>query len=152
MRPSRPCLLSSLALLLAAGPLLAAPIDDARTRIDGLRELGASFKTVNDAQRGPEVQTILLQMAARQIVNASKAMPGWFPPGSGAESGAKTKAKPAIWQQPAKFKAAQDAFARQALQFQRAAQAGLLPAIKTETRKLGLTCKGCHDSFRVPGK
>ena len=152
MRRSRLSLLSSLGLLLAASPLLAAPADEARTRIDGFRELGASFKTVNDAQRGPEVQTILLHMAARQIVNASKAMPGWFPPGSGAESGAKTRAKPDIWRQAAKFKAAQDAFARQAVQFQRAAQAGLLPSIKAETRKLGQTCKGCHDSFRMPGK
>jgi cytochrome c556 len=144
-------LFSGLWLILSASPLLAAPADDVRVRISGFRELGASFKTVNDALRSPEPQTILIQMAARQIVNASRSLPTWFPAGSGPESGEKTKSKSAIWQQPAQFKAAKDAFANQALQFQRATQSGNVALIQAETRKLGMTCKGCHDSFRTPG-
>lgn len=137
--------------LLAATPLLAAPADQVRTRIDGLRELGAAMKAVNDAQRTAPPQTMLIQISARQIVNAARAMPGWFPKGSGPESGAKTRAKKEIWTQPAAFKKAQDAFAAQALTFQRAANAGNADAIRTESAKLGGTCKGCHDSFRMPG-
>ncbi len=138
-------------LLAAAGPLFAAPADNVRSRIANFRELGASFKTVNDSLRAPEPQTFLIQIAARQIVNYSREMPGWFPAGSGPESGAKTKAKDEIWSQTAKFKAAQVAFSKQALALQAAAQAGLAPAIRTETVKLGKTCKGCHDTFRAPG-
>ena len=146
-----PAVLMGAALALAASPLFAAPADDARSRIAGFRELGASFKTVNDALHNPEPQTILIQMAARQIVNSSKALPTWFPAGSGLDSGAKTRAKPEIWKQAAKFKAAQNVFATQALLFQKAAQSGMAPAIQAQARKLGLTCKGCHDSFRQPG-
>ncbi len=138
-------------LFACAGPLFAAPADQVRTRIAGFRELGASFKTVNDSLRTPEPQTFLIQIAARQIVSSSREMPGWFPAGSGPESGAKTKAKPDIWNQTAKFKAAQDAFAKQALALQAAAQSGLAPAVRAETAKLGKTCKGCHDTFRAPG-
>ena len=144
-------LVAAAALALTTCPLFAAPADDVRTRIAEFRELGASFKTVNDALRYPEPQTVLIQMASRQIFNASKALPGWFPKGSGPESGGKTKAKPEIWIQAAKFKSAQNAFAAQALQFQRTAQMGSLPAIKAQARKLGQTCKGCHDTFRQPG-
>lgn len=145
-------LIAAAALTLAASPLFAAPADDARVRIAGFRELGASFKTVNDALHYPEPQTMLIQIAARQIVNSSKALPSWFPAGSGLDSGAKTRAKPEIWKQPAKFKAAQDALAVQALLFQKAAQSGMVPAIQAQARKLGMACKSCHDSFRQPGE
>ena len=141
---------ASLAALVSA-PLLASAADDAKARISNYRELGASFKTVNDALRSPAPQVMLVQIAARQIVNASKAQFSWFPAGSGPESGVKTKAKPEIWTQAAKFKAAQTAFANQALAFQRAAQGGNANAIRAEAKKLGGTCKGCHDSFRTPG-
>lgn len=138
-------------LLLLASPLLASPADDARSRISNFRELGASFKTVNDAIRTPEPQVMLVQIAARQIVNASRQMPGWFPTGSGPESGAKTKAKAEIWKQGAKFKQAQDAFSAQAIKFQQAAQSGNVTIMRAAARNLGMTCKGCHDSFRQPG-
>lgn len=138
-------------LLLLASPLFASPADDARSRISNFRELGASFKTVNDAIRTPEPQVMLVQIAARQIVNASRQMPGWFPAGSGPDSGAKTKAKAEIWKQGAKFKQAQDAFAAQAIKFQQAAQSGNVTIMRTAARNLGMTCKGCHDSFRQPG-
>jgi cytochrome c556 len=137
--------------LLIAAPLLATPADSVKSRIAELRELGASYKAVNDGLRSPMPQTMLIQISARQIVNASKAQYGWFPAGSGAEAGVKTAAKPEIWTQAAKFKAAQNAFAAQAQSFQRAAAGGNIDAMRAEAKKLGLTCKGCHDSFRVPG-
>ncbi len=135
---------------LAASPLLAAPADSVRMRIAEFREIGASFKAINDAMRSPTPQTMLLQIAARQIVNSSKQIYSWFPAGSGPESGAKTRTKPEIWQQAAKFKLAQDAFGKQAMAFQRAAGMGNVAMIQAESRKLGATCKGCHDAFRTP--
>lgn len=143
-------ILASLALASIAGPLLAAPADQVRTRVAGFRELGASFKTVNDGLRAPEPQTVLIQMAARQIRNASAAMRGWFPAGSGPQPGVKTAAKPEIWTRSADFRRAQDAFAAQAIAFQNAANGGNVAAIRTAARSLGASCKGCHDQFRVP--
>jgi cytochrome c556 len=136
-------------LALIAAPLLAAPADDVRTRVNGLRELGAAYKAINDSLRG-EPQTIMIQMSARQVANAAKAQYGWFPAGSGPQPGIKTAAKPEIWEQPAKFKAAQDAFAAEAAAFQKIAAGGDAEAMRAEARKLGGTCKACHDQFRVP--
>ena len=142
--------LAVLAFALAATPLLAAPADDIKSRVTGLRELGAAFKSVRDGLRGPEVQTILIQQAAKQIRQAATQQYRWFPAGSGPESGAKTAAKAEIWSQPAKFKAAQDAFATEAGAFYKAAASADAETIKAASAKLGATCKSCHDNFRVP--
>lgn len=135
-------------IVAAATPLLAAPSDTVRNRIDGYRELGASFKSVNDSLRGPSPQLTMLRMSARQIVSASRAQYSWFPAGSGAETRLKTAAKPEIWSQSARFRAAQDAFATQATVFAQAVNGTNADAIRAEARKLGQTCKSCHDSFR----
>ncbi|WP_324699258.1 c-type cytochrome [Novosphingobium aerophilum] len=140
----------ALATAAVATPLLAAPADTVRSRIAGYRELGAAFKAVNDGLRGGEVQTVLIAQSAREIRNASRGQYEWFPAGSGPQSGAKTRAKGEIWAQPAKFRTAQDAFAKAADDFQRAVAGKDVAAIRTGAQKLGATCKGCHDSFRAP--
>jgi cytochrome c556 len=133
-----------------ATPLLAAQADAIRSRIANYRELGSAFKAVNDGLRGSEVQTVLIAQSARQIRNASRGQYEWFPAGSGAQGGAKTRAKTEIWTQPAKFKVAQDAFSKAADDFQRAVTSKNVAAIRAGAQKLGTTCKGCHDSFRAP--
>jgi cytochrome c556 len=135
---------------LVATPLLATPANDVRTRIAGLRELGAAFKGVNDGLRAREPQTILIQQSARQIRNAAGQMPNWFPPGSGPQPGIKTAAKPEIWTQAARFRAAQNAFIAEANRFQATANGGNVAAMRAGAKALGATCKGCHDGFRVP--
>ncbi|HUD30930.1 MAG TPA: cytochrome c [Novosphingobium sp.] len=142
--------MTALAMMAAATPLLAAPADTIRSRIANYRELGSAFKAVNDGLRGGEVQTVLIAQSARQIRNASRGQYEWFPAGSGPQAGAKTRAKAEIWTQPAKFKVAQDAFARAADDFQRAVAGKDVAAIRVGAQKLGATCKGCHDSFRAP--
>ncbi|MDE2405735.1 MAG: cytochrome c [Sphingomonadales bacterium] len=139
------------ALLVPAAGALATPADAVKSRITSLRELGAAFKAINDGLKADEPQTILIQQSARQVRNAANQMPGWFPAGSGPEAGVKTSAKPEIWSQPAKFKAAVAAFTTEAGKFQAVAASGNPAAMKAAARSLGMTCKGCHDSFRVPG-
>jgi len=138
------------ALGLLAMPVQAAPGDAVRSRIDGYRELGAAFKGVNDALRGREVQTVILGQYARQIRNHARNQYSWFPAGSDASAGVKTKVKAEIWTRPTQFRAAQDAFARSAESFQRTVQGGDERAIRSAARTLGGTCKACHDAFRVP--
>ena len=142
-------ILASLALAGLAAPLLAAPADQVRARINGYRELGAAFKAVNDGLRGPSPQTIMIQMSAREIRNAATAQYNWFPAGSGPQPGVKTAAKPEIWSQAARFRQLQDGFAAQATAFQRAAGTGNAAAMRTAARSLGATCKACHDQFRI---
>lgn len=128
-----------------AVPAVAAAADAIRIRIAGFRELGAAVKAANDGLRG-EPQMVLLQQSARQISNMSKQIYSWFPAGSG--SGAKTAAKPAIWADPVGFRARQDAFARQAEVFKKAVASGNAGVMRIEIKKLGATCKDCHDRFR----
>ena len=136
-------------LAVVSVPTIAAGVDPYKARIDSYRELGAAFKNVNDELRKPAPQIYIIQLSARQIRSTAQAQYGFFPAGSGPKPGIKTAAKPEIWTQPAPFKAAQDAFARQAQAFAAAAQAGNPAAIRIQAKALGQTCAGCHKSFRV---
>ena len=155
---------STLAAVIALAALVAPPLAVAapaaapstanvvKTRIAGLRELGAAFKNAMDGMRGGEVQTIMIRQSAREIKSASQAMYQWFPAGTGPQRGVKTLAKPVIWTKAAEFRAAQDNFAKQADAFQRAATSGDTDAIRASALSLGGACKGCHDQFRTPPK
>jgi cytochrome c556 len=141
---------SGLALLaLAASPVLAAGADVVRARHEGYRELGASFKNVNDELRSGTPQIVVLQVSARQIKNVATQQYGWFPAGSGPQAGLKTKARPEIWSKGPAFKAAQDAFARQANLFSQAAATKDVAKIRVAVKSLGATCAACHKQFRV---
>lgn len=135
-----------------AAPLLIGAADPVKARIDAYRELGASFKNVNDELRKPAPQTYLLQLAARQISQTAKAQYGFFPAGSGPKAGRKTYAKAEIWSQPAKFKTAQDQFAAQAAAFSKVAAGGDPAKLKIAAKALGQSCSGCHKSFRTEKK
>lgn len=136
---------------LAAGflsaPVLAGGADPVGTRVAGFRQLGAAYKAVADGLRSNDLARV--RAASGQIGGASRNLYGWFPRGSGPQPGVKTAARTEIWTRAGDFRNAADAFARQAQAFQRVAAGGDLNAIRTESRKLGATCKGCHDSFRV---
>jgi cytochrome c556 len=136
----------------ASAALPAAPQDLVRTRVAGLRELGAAFKNVNDEFKSDTPQIYVIQLSARQIRDAARAQYGWFPAGSGPQPDVKTAAKPEIWTQAAQFKTAQDNFATEAGSFMTIAAAGNIDAIRAQTKLLGATCGGCHRTFRVDEK
>ncbi|MEJ5978870.1 cytochrome c [Novosphingobium sp. PS1R-30] len=150
---SKPAKLRALAAIalagIAAAPLLAAPADQIRTRIDGYRDLGAAFKTLNDGLRAPSPQPPVLRAAVQRIRAAAGRQYGWYPAGSGPRPGVKTAAKPEIWAQGARFRQLQDGFAVQAAALERAVSTGNAAAIRAAARSLGGSCKACHDQFRV---
>ncbi len=129
----------------AADPVPAA----VGARVNGFRELGAAFKTVNDELKSGSPQLVMLQLSARQIQDASRAQANWFPADSAPRPGIKTNAKAEIWSQPAQFKKAQDDFATQANAFYAVAQKGDVAAMRTQAKALGGACGACHRSFRV---
>lgn len=137
---------------IAAGGLLAAPVwagapDQVRVRAAGFRQLGAAFKAVNDGLRAGDLAKV--RQASGQIGGAARALPGWFPRGSGPQPGVKTLAKPEVWTRAGDFRAASDNFSRAVQSFQRVAAGGDLAAIRGEARRLGATCKACHDTFKT---
>lgn len=138
-------------LALAVTPLAAAP-EPYAARKDGLHNLGAAVKNVRDELKSASPQMFIIQLSARQIRQASVDQYRWFPAGSGHDHFPKSNAKPEIWTQPAKFKAAQDEFATQAQAFFKVAASGDKAKIETAMKPLGLACKSCHNSFKIEEK
>lgn len=144
--------LSRWTLALAVGGLLAAPAfaggaDLVRARIAGFRQIGAAYKAVTDGLRASDLAKV--RQAAGQLGGLAHGLYGWFPRGSGPQPGVKTAARPEIWTRAPQFRAAQDGLAREVQAFQRVAAGSDVNAIRAEARKLGGTCKACHDQFKV---
>lgn len=136
--------------LTATGAIAASAAETAiATRQAGYKKMGAAFKAINEELRkdAPDIKLIAAQA---KIVDAQAAqVPGWFPKGSGPEAGFKTKAKPAIWAEPAKFSTAGSNLKVQAAKLASLSAAGDLAATKAQVRAVGGTCKSCHDSYRA---
>lgn len=63
---------------------------------------------------------------------------------------AKSRAKPEIWSQPAKFQSEKDKFFKAVDALNIAAHSGDLASIKKNYDLVSQSCKSCHDSFRGP--
>lgn len=140
----------ALGVLAIGGAAVAqlSPKEVVARRVNGYRETGAAFKTLNDQLKSDTPIKIMLRSSARRIVQTSHDQYDFFPKGSGPESGEKTKAKAAIWADPAGFKLAQDNFQKQADRTAAAIDKGDPAQMKTEVHALGETCGACHNKFR----
>ena len=69
----------------------------------------------------------------------------WQAFGPGTEGG---KAKPEVWSDNSKFKAAADKMQLAVADLNKAAQSGDQESIKKAFGAAGATCKGCHDDFK----
>lgn len=61
----------------------------------------------------------------------------------------KTRAKPEIWKEGAKFKESYEKLMAESVKLEAAAKSGNLDSIKTAFGATGGSCKNCHDSFQV---
>ncbi len=68
-----------------------------------------------------------------------------FPAGSDLQN---SKAKPEIWKEQDKFKAASDKMQSEVSKLSAAAKSGDLNAIKVAFGAVGQSCKACHDNYR----
>ena len=68
-----------------------------------------------------------------------------FPEGS---DFGKTGALPAVWEKPAEFKKAVEAFQMAAVNLSKVAASGDMAAFGSAFGALGKSCKGCHTNFR----
>ena len=68
--------------------------------------------------------------------------------GPGTDKGIPNRAKPEIWTQSVKFKAASDKMIADAGRLSEAAKAGNFDAMKAAVGAVGSSCKSCHDEFR----
>lgn len=141
--------LGALFAAVLGAPLRAAPADMVKSRIAGYKDLGAAFKSVNDALKSGAPAPATLQNGARAINALARQQYGWFPAGTGAEAGVKTRAKPEIWSQAKQFKAAQDSFTAQAKILGDVVAGGDIAKIQAQAKALSQTCSVCHRAFRT---
>ena len=149
-RPAKPLVVALVLALGATGAIAATAAETAiATRQAGYKKIGGAFKAISDELKkgSPDAKLIAANAA---VVNAQAAqVTRWFPKGSGPEAGFKTKAKPAIWAEPAKFAAAGTKLQTEAAKLQAFASAGNLDGVKTQVRAVGGSCKSCHEPYRA---
>jgi cytochrome c556 len=133
----------------AAAPVDSAAAEVIKARQARYKELGASFKAINEELKKGAPDVAVIQANAPKVVAASKDQFGWFPAGSGPEAGVKTEAKAEIWSDAAGFATAQKDFEAAAAALGEAAAGGDLAAIGAQVKAVGATCGGCHDKFRT---
>jgi len=86
-----------------------------------------------------------LEDHAEALADLSKELRVVFPAGSGT---GETGALPAIWEQPEKFAKAVQAAADAAAALEDATEGGDRKTLVGAFKKVGESCKGCHENFR----
>jgi cytochrome c556 len=134
--------------ILATAAVAATPSDYVASRKAGYKQIGKANKAILDEVRGgsPSMQTLAAN--ARLLAVYSEKIPGWFPRGSGPESGAKTAALPAIWADPKGFRNAAQALRMSSGRLFAAAKQNNLSAAKAAAAEVAGTCRDCHQTYR----
>jgi len=141
---------AAMGLLLAASVLAADVAEVISARQQGFKKIGAAFKLIHNELAGSSPDAAKIAAAAAQIAASTSLIEGWFPPGSGPESGIKTHASAGIWTDAHGFAATRAAFIRQAEKSVRQlSDPAERAAWKDSSTALGQACKDCHDSYRA---
>jgi cytochrome c556 len=139
------------ALLLAAGcedanaPGVPTAITQAiKERRNNYRRIGDAFKAIGDSIESGSADTALVREGARGIRDTAGRQAALFVPGSGIASGAKTRAREAVWIDDATFAGRHRDFL--------AATDALIAAepgdFGVRYQALKDACLACHDTFR----
>lgn len=135
-----------LALPFAAHAQFAKVEDAVKYRKATYTVMAAHFGRINAVVKGeaPFDKAAVEQNAA--IVESMAKLP-WnaFPANSDT---ADSKARPEIWKEQDKFKAAAEKLVAETGKLSAAAKSGNLDQIKVATGAVGQSCKACHDDFR----
>ena len=124
-----------------------SPEEVIKARDKSYHQIGKAFKGIGDQLKKPEPELAVIRQHAATLDTLSREVNGWFPVGTGPDSGIKTAALPAIWERPAEFSKQAGAFAAAAHRLNLAAAGGDLAAVKAAVPAVGATCKSCHQSF-----
>lgn len=137
-------LLATLALIATASH--AGPGED---RQASFKKILRSFEPMGVMLRGSGYRKDTFIQHADALKAASAAPFTQFKPGTIDDV---SRAKPAIWSEPVKWKAEQDKFLLAVGQLQTSARGSDLDAIRRSYDAVSQSCKSCHDSFRGPKK
>ncbi|NHN36139.1 cytochrome c [Pseudomaricurvus alcaniphilus] len=137
------------AILLGAASSLAVQAvetkDIIKHRHGVMEAIGGHFSSIFATLGGPQEMHSNFQFHADSIARLAKISVGVFPAGSGE---GKTDAKAAIWEKPEDFQEAMDLFLERSETLAAVAKTGDPQQIAGAAKKLGGSCKGCHDDFK----
>ena len=145
--------LASITALAALASLPAAaqfnkPEDAIKYRQSAFTVMANHFGRIGAMAQGKVPFDAKVAAANANIVNDLAALP-FTAFGEGTDKGMPHRAKPEIWKEAAKFKAAGDKMVAEIGKLDAAAKSGNLDAIKAAAGAVGQSCKACHDDFRA---
>lgn len=146
-------LLATLAAVGAIAALPAAaqfqkPEDAIKYRQSALTVMGNHVGRIGAMAAGRAPFDAKAAAESANVVATLSTLP-WPAFGPGTDKGAPNRAKPEIWSDAAKFKAASDKMVAEVAKLDVAAKGGNLDAIKVAMGAVGSSCKACHDDFRA---
>ena len=142
-------LLAGLIAGMAGAAWAQSAADAVAQRQAGFKAIGAAtgeVKKVLDA--GGDLTTVAAKAA--EISAFAKRMPALFPTGSGTESGVKTRALPAIWENRSDFDANAGILGRAADKLEMALKANDKAATTVAFAAMTGQCGACHRPYRAP--
>jgi len=135
--------------ILAGALLVPTALADAKTETEYRQ---AVYKSIGGHMTS--IVTILknqvhqgdLALHARGLANLAEVAPNVFPEGSNHE---KSKALPAVWENPAEFEERMNTFVKASGDFATVIESGDMSKVGDAMKALGGSCKGCHDNFKA---
>jgi len=121
-----------------------------QNRQAGYKQIGAAFRGLFEQTRAGEPDLAAIRQHAATIARLAPNVGGWFPPGTGPETGIRTRAKAEIWTSQQEFRTSSVNLVVAARRMEQAAAGSDMDAIRTAFRGLQGTCAACHERFRGP--
>ena len=149
MKALVPLVLAAAAATLAipAAAQFAKAEDAIKYRQSALFVMGQHFSRLGAMANGRAPFDAKAAADNADVVLALSQLP-WAGFGPGTDKGAPTKAEPAVWSEPAKFKAASEKLQAEVVKLAAAAKTGNLDNLKAAFGPTAASCKACHDDFR----
>jgi len=148
-------LLASLAIagavtMAAAQTRFAPAAETIRMRQANYKQMGGAVKGVNDQLAGDAPAIAEIRRHSATIARHARNVLTWFPHGTGAEAGVRTRAKPEIWSDPRGFRVAGANLLVAARGLDAEARSGDVEGVRTALPTLRRACAGCHETYRGP--
>ena len=133
------------AALIIGGHAMADGETEAKYRQAVMKSIGGHMSAMGTILK-EQVHLEDLALHAEGLAGLAEIAPEVFPAGSGVE---KSKALPAIWENPDDFADAMNRLIEASDEMARAAKTGEMSEIGPAIQALGGSCKGCHDDFKA---
>jgi cytochrome c556 len=141
---------ASLITVAAAQTPARTPAELIRNRQAGYKQMSESFKALFAQTKADAPSIDAIRTHAAVVARIAPQVGGWFPPGTGPETGVPTRAKAELWANAADFRQRSAALVVAARQVEAAARAGNVEAFKAAFPGLRQSCADCHDRYRGP--